>query len=282
MSQLAPLTQSPPQGIQPQIDWCISWIYQLRGRIGSSGGGGSNPSLTSTYIGVGSPSNTLTGYSEFNYDPLTFQFNVGINSARLIEASTNDVNTKIAVSFGDTAFIANRTSVNIQDQSSVVDVTGLQDGLGRFGRMAAFNGQTKLIKFGDVDRILNTTLLTIDNVSNVIISTNSIASPTMSINTAGGDVEMSNSTRGMYYDPPIVVTSATISFPSSPVDGQEVIIYFGGQILTTLPVISNLTLQPNIGQSLIGISPGPVNSSNKIEAKYRGDTTTWYSNFIAS
>jgi hypothetical protein len=34
------LSQNPPQGIQSRIDWCIAWIYQLRGRISSSGGGG--------------------------------------------------------------------------------------------------------------------------------------------------------------------------------------------------------------------------------------------------
>lgn len=34
------LTQNPPEGFQTQLAWCIQWIYQLRGRLGSGGGSG--------------------------------------------------------------------------------------------------------------------------------------------------------------------------------------------------------------------------------------------------
>ena len=47
------LTQNPPEGIIPQIVWCIEWITQLRNRLGSGGSGGSV-----TSIAVNSP---LTG-----------------------------------------------------------------------------------------------------------------------------------------------------------------------------------------------------------------------------
>jgi hypothetical protein len=62
------LTQTPPQGLQAQVAWCIEWIYQLRDRLGTTGGGGGTPSLTSTYIGYGGLTNLLTGSSDFVYD----------------------------------------------------------------------------------------------------------------------------------------------------------------------------------------------------------------------
>ena len=94
----------------------------------------------------------------------------------------------------------------------------------------------------------------------------------------GGDVTMSAATRGIYYDPPSVVTTATITLPASPPDGQEIEIYFGGTIAGASSVVTTLSVVPNGSDLLVGVLPTTATANTVIRLKYRLSNTSWYGN----
>lgn len=95
----------------------------------------------------------------------------------------------------------------------------------------------------------------------------------------GGDVTINDGVRGLYYDPPTVVASATITLPLNPVDGQEWEIWFGGTITgnPSSHVITSLALNGN-GHSIVGItSITEVLAGFLFQIKYRQDIDSYYS-----
>ncbi len=122
----------------------------------------------------------------------------------------------------------------------------------------------------------NGTNHTINDGHSVHIFTNAQATPTMQTVEIGGDVTINDGVRGLYYDPPTVVASATITLPSTPVDGQEVILLFGGTIASG-SVITLLTISPNnIDQNIVGLTSTTATTQTMLKARYRIDIKTWY------
>lgn len=118
------------------------------------------------------------------------------------------------------------------------------------------------------------TNITLDSVG--FVKTNgAIASPTMQVFSSTGNVTISNSKRGLYYDPASTQATATITLPSTPTDGQEIIISFGGTV-TTGTVVTLLTVAPNSGQAIVGTLPTTATVDSIIEYKWRASVSKWY------
>lgn len=99
----------------------------------------------------------------------------------------------------------------------------------------------------------------------------------MQVDTSGGDVTINDGVRGLYYDPATIVAVAIITMMANPVDGQEIIITFGGTI-TSGTVITSVTFSPNTGQTVIYTSGGGIITLAGIYilCKYRSATSQWY------
>jgi len=102
----------------------------------------------------------------------------------------------------------------------------------------------------------------------------------MQVDTSGGDVTINDGVRGLYYDPATIVAVATITMMANPVDGQEIIIPFGGTI-TSGTVITSVTFSPNTGQTIVytPFSFG-INAGDTLMCKYKYNTLQWYISLV--
>lgn len=76
-------------------------------------------------------------------------------------------------------------------------------------------------------------------------------------------------------DPPTTITTASFTMPISPVDLQFVYISFGGTI-TSGTVISNLSILPNSGQTILdNTPPTTATADNILIYEYRASNTQW-------
>jgi hypothetical protein len=96
------------------------------------------------------------------------------------------------------------------------------------------------------------------------------------IDTTGNPLTITDGKNAVYIDPGGVTAAKTITMPSTPFNGQEVSLFFGGTIGTGSPVVTLLTLSPNAGQTIIGTLPTTANGGDSITFKYRSDNSKWY------
>lgn len=155
--------------------------------------------------------------------------------------------------FGDVNATGNGTAINISDSSGTVII-------------------------GDVLDVVNGTGIVINDPHKIVVSYNAVCTPTMQIDTGGADATIADGIRGLYYDPPTIVTAATIYLPENPEDGQEVLVCFGGTIDGSAPVITSLTID---GNGNIILNSGLVTAANpkagsSLRFKYRAGITAWY------
>lgn len=71
--------------------------------------------------------------------------------------------------------------------------------------------------------------------------------------TSGTATTLSNGVVIVKVNPGSLMATHTITMPASPVDRQEVVMYFGG-IITSGVIVTSLTVAPNSGQSIIQVS----------------------------
>lgn len=96
--------------------------------------------------------------------------------------------------------------------------------------------------------------------------------------TAGPTATVTGSNYVVYVDPASLLAALTVTTPASPVDGQIVIVHFGGTIRSGT-VVTSFTMSPNGGQSFIDNTlPTAVSvTTNQVfEWRYRSDITAWY------
>ncbi len=123
----------------------------------------------------------------------------------------------------------------------------------------------------------NNTLAEFDDIKKTTIIYNAIATPVMPIYTGGANDTVPNGARGIYYDPPTTVTSATVTTCSAPVDGQEILILFGGTITGAAgAVVTTLSIAPYGAQTLLGTYPVAATTDTRIGIKYRTVGNLWY------
>ena len=127
---MAQLSQNPPEGIVPQIWWCIQWIFQLRGRTTSGGGGGGIPTLTSTYIGYGDPNNLLTGSGNFTYNGTMLNLIIGSAKFQLSEGffNLNAGPNSTVIQINDSTQLITLTNVPTYASDALAIAAGLSTG----------------------------------------------------------------------------------------------------------------------------------------------------------
>ena len=185
----------------------------------------------------------------------------------------------------DLASTDTTTQAKILDSTSSyfsIDSSSFVFGFGDLGSI--HNGNClvindSIITFGNIDQsgssVHNGTYIEVNSVLKCISVINAISTPTMQVYNGGGSVTISDGVRGLYYDPSSVVSSATITLPANPVDGQEVLILFGGTITSGI-VVDFLTVSPNSGQSIVGIVNNRGKAEFPISYKYRVIHNQWF------
>ncbi len=214
-------------------------------------------------------------------------------SDRVVRCSENKLTFDKALEFKVTDKDGNTTFAHSDTEPSAEEFKGVQvinasNGSEVF--MATSDGETGIDIYnfddtqnidiyingpGDVDNSLIAVRLgrVVVFAKSTIIS-NAFSTPGMAVHTAGGNVTIPDSVRGLYYDPASAETSAEITTPENPVDGQEIPIIFGGTI-TSGTVIIALTILPNTGQSIVGTPPTTATVDTRFTLKYRELTTQW-------
>ncbi len=134
-----------------------------------------------------------------------------------------------------------------------------------------------LFAFGDVSGAGNSSAIKIHDISKATEIINAIAFPSMPVfvPSDGDTVTIPDGVRGAYIDPAIPLTTLTVILPSAPMDGQEIMVKFGGTITDDF-VSAGLTVSPNSGQTLIGALYVTAAPNTSIQAKYRAATSQWY------
>ena len=90
--------------------------------------------------------------------------------------------------------------------------------------------------------------------------------------TSGSSVTATDSTTWLIINPSSLVAALTITMASSPTDGQDLIISFGGT-MTTGTVVTSLTISGGVIQAT---SPGEIEAGEAIKYRYNSNNSKWY------
>lgn len=94
--------------------------------------------------------------------------------------------------------------------------------------------------------------------------------------TGSGNVTMNNNVSGLVYNPASVNANATITLPTtSGGTGSNVTIVFGGTITSTNPVVTNLTIDPGSGNTIVD-SSAPIAAIAGDSLTYHKEGAFWY------
>ncbi len=152
-----------------------------------------------------------------------------------------------------------------------------------YGLMQSLDGISGIQIYGDVNNIGNGTIMEINEANETVaISYHAIATPGRSVlNPSSGDSDViDDDVAGVYIDPNAVIATYSLTTPLNPVDGQEIVIDFGGIGVTgsAQPVVTSLIFQANTGQTLLGTIPSTATTDTEIRAKFRNKVgeKIWY------
>ncbi len=233
-------TPNPPNGITETLAWCVYWIQFLKRRVNALASGGSG-----------------SGVNIYNSD------------GALSGNRTVDTNGKI-LTIGNPLDTVEMVLDNVAQTSTIGSTAGVQFHTAE---------STDKASMGDVGGAGMGTLLVVNDGAafKSVQVFNALCTSTMQVYTGAGDVVMSLGTRGLYYDPTSLVTTAQITLPGA-VDGLEIVILFGGTITgTAAPVVTTLNFALAAGQTRIyGTMPATATTNTAIMLKYRESKTAWY------
>jgi hypothetical protein len=99
--------------------------------------------------------------------------------------------------------------------------------------------------------------------------------------TSGTSVTINNGVKRLFVDPASALASLTITFPSSPDDGQQIKIFFGGTINSASSDvvtggITSWTASPGSFVPNLPVSPTPIKAGTLLIFEYRASGTYWY------
>lgn len=222
------------------------------------------------------------GDSNFTWDPDNHRMLISSDSLIALTIAGNGLTGIAFTSGGNGGGLVGM--IQGDSQAFIAAYTAMDTVLGGswylFGnRSIGHNVDDSLTALGDIDGNNNFTKLIVDDDNTVVISTNAVATPTMIADQSGsGTSSISNGVRGVYIDPPTVLTTLDITLPTTPVDGQEVLILFGGTITSGNVASGTLTILPNSGQIIIGLDSSLKATTETVCIyKYRASNTAWYS-----
>lgn len=286
----------PPSGFGiPLFQWIVENILLLKRRLNGLAGGGSGDG-TNIYNSDG----TLAGARTVDTGGNSLTFVDGatslitIDSVLLTEAAltiiTDPTNLHTSINTIDNSasiFVTKdltETTATLYVGTSFLQISS--NGLGSdhletviLNKQVLFlDGLNDQYTIGDAQDSNNGTKIIVDDNIGVVKIIHAIATPSMDIVGSGG-ILISDFARGICVDPaaPGPAASADIILPANPVDGQEILILFGGNISgPAQPVITTLTVSPNTSQNIVGSTPNSATTDTYLAFKWRADIATWY------
>ena len=94
---------------------------------------------------------------------------------------------------------------------------------------------------------------------------------------AGPTATVTNQVRRVYVDPASVIASLTLTLPATPLDADQVQVYFGGTLANQAAVVTTLSIAPNTGQAISAYSlPVRAFGGDMATFEYRAAAARWY------
>ena len=94
---------------------------------------------------------------------------------------------------------------------------------------------------------------------------------------AGPTATVTNQVRRVYVDPASVIASLTLTLPATPLDADQVQVYFGGTVANKAAVVTTLSIAPNTGHAISQFN-APINAfgGDMVTYEYRQAASRWY------
>lgn len=110
-----------------------------------------------------------------------------------------------------------------------------------------------------------------------IVNDNNVLTTTAEVVTTGSTFTPATRTRRVYVDPASTLPTLTITLPPTPVDGDQLLIMFGGTLVAGNQVVTTLSVVPNSGQSILEFNSAVVaTAGDVIQYEYRASATRWH------
>ena len=94
---------------------------------------------------------------------------------------------------------------------------------------------------------------------------------------AGPTATVTNQVRRVYVDPASVIASLTLTLPATPLDADQVQVYFGGTVANRAAVVTTLSIAPNTGHAISQFnSPANAFGGDMVTYEYRAAAARWY------
>ena len=94
---------------------------------------------------------------------------------------------------------------------------------------------------------------------------------------AGPTATVTNQVGRVYVDPASVIASLTLTLPATPVDADQVQVYFGGTVANRAAVVTTLSIAPNTGHAISQFnSPANAFGGDMVTYEYRAAAARWY------
>lgn len=95
--------------------------------------------------------------------------------------------------------------------------------------------------------------------------------------TSGPTATVTSQIRRVYVDPASVIASLTLTLPATPLDADQVQVYFGGTLANRATVVTTLSIAPNTGQAISAYStPVRAFGGDMVTFEYRAASARWY------
>jgi hypothetical protein len=94
---------------------------------------------------------------------------------------------------------------------------------------------------------------------------------------AGPAATVTNQVGRLYVDPASVIASLTLTLPATPLDADQVQVYFGGTLANKAAVVTTLTISPNTGHAISQFNaPANAFGGDMVTYEYRAAAARWY------
>jgi hypothetical protein len=94
---------------------------------------------------------------------------------------------------------------------------------------------------------------------------------------AGPAATVTNQVGRVYVDPASVIASLTLTLPATPLDADQVQVYFGGTLANKAAVVTTLTISPNTGHAISQFNaPANAFGGDMVTYEYRAAAARWY------
>ena len=94
---------------------------------------------------------------------------------------------------------------------------------------------------------------------------------------AGPTATVTNQVSRVYVNPASVIASLTLTLPATPLDADQVRVYFGGTVANRAAVVTTLSIAPNTGQAISQFnSPANAFGGDMVTYEYRAAAARWY------